>query len=46
MSAKEKMDNAKPSAWLTDGLTQEEVKQIIDDAREQAKHDLSEKESK
>lgn len=34
-----KIQNAKPSTWLTDGLTQEEVKQIIDDAKEQAKRD-------
>lgn len=34
-----KIQNAKPSTWLTDGLTEEEVKQIIDDAKEQAKRD-------
>ncbi len=31
----EKIANAKPSTWLTDGLTQEEVKQAIEKAKEQ-----------
>lgn len=32
---REKIANAKPSTWLTDGLTQEEVKQAIKKAKEQ-----------
>jgi len=33
----EKIANAKPSTWLTDGLTDEEVKQIVDNAKKQAR---------
>ena len=37
MGLEEKIKNAKQTHWLTDGFTDEEIEQIIEDARQEIK---------